>query len=130
MNRGEYCEAAGAVAAPRVTSVRRKGGRNPGLVVAHSEDSKHRGQGGDNRKCDDQYCDHDQIAIKLHDTLGLLQLPLPLFLNKLLPVGGGNLGPPLSLRSGNNLTKGSCHRSSPVATEAALTRLLPRSDPS
>ena len=100
----------------------------PELVrpVAHSEGGKHPGQRGDNRKCGDYRSDRDQIAIKLHDALGFLQLPLRLyrnklllFRNKLLPVGGGNLGAPLSWHSGDNLTKRSCHRSFPQ-TEATV----------
>ena len=94
--------------------------KRPKLVrpVAHSEGGKDPGQRGDNRKCGDYRCDRDQIAIKLHDALGFLQLPLPryhnkvlLFRNNLLPAGGGNA--PLSRHSGDNLTQRSCHRSSP-----------------
>ena len=36
---------------------------------------------------------------------------LLLFGEKLLPVGGGNLVAPLNSRIGDNLSKGSCHRS-------------------
>src|SRR5215472_1498895 len=95
----------------------------PELVrpVAHSEGGKHPGKGGNNWKCGDYRCNRDQIAIKHHGAFGFLQLLLPchrnkllLFRNKLLPAGGGNLGAPLSWHSGNNLTKGSCHRSSPA----------------
>ncbi|MFZ2078930.1 MAG: hypothetical protein WAV38_20210, partial [Xanthobacteraceae bacterium] len=57
------------------------------------------------------------FVIKLHDALGFLPLPhllfcnkLLLFRNKLLRVGGDNLGAPLSWQSGDNLTKVSCHR--------------------
>jgi hypothetical protein len=86
------------------------------LSVANSEGHNHSGQSGDNRKGGDYHRDRDQIAIKLQDALGFLQLPLLLFRNKLLRfrnkllrVGGSNLGAPRSARLGDNLIKGPCH---------------------